>query len=207
VRAATAIAKEAAARDPGLAKDPRDLDLPPWNKGRYGTAIGRAVHAVLQTIDLRTGEGIGSTARAQAAAEGVIGREDDIEALARSALASETVQAAVESQFWRETYVAAPVGEHTLEGYVDLIYRDRVSDGLVVVDYKTDALADDDLDRALARYRWQGASYALAVSLATGQPVVGCTFIFLSPTGAREREVDDLEGAIDEVRSLLATNT
>ena len=35
--------------DPGLAKGPRDLELPPWNKGRYGTALGRAVHAVLQT--------------------------------------------------------------------------------------------------------------------------------------------------------------
>jgi ATP-dependent exoDNAse (exonuclease V) beta subunit len=206
VRAATAIAAEAAARDPGLAKEPRDLDLPPWNKGRYGTAIGRAVHAVLQTIDLRTGDGIVSTARAQAAAEGVIGREADIEALARSALESATVRAAVESQYWRETYVAAPVGEHTLEGYVDLIYRDRESGGLIVVDYKTDALADDDLDRALARYRLQGASYALAVSLATGQPIVGCVFVFLSPAGAREREVVDLDGAITEVRSYLATN-
>ena len=41
--------------DPGLAKDGRDLELPPWNKGRYGTAIGRAVHATLQTIELATG--------------------------------------------------------------------------------------------------------------------------------------------------------
>jgi ATP-dependent helicase/nuclease subunit A len=207
VRAATAIAKEAAARDPGLAQEPRDLDLPPWNKGRYGTAIGRAVHAVLQTIDLHTGVGIDTTARAQAAAEGVIGREPDIEALARSALASETVRAAVASQYWRETYVAAPVGDHTLEGYVDLIYRDRDSGGLVVVDYKTDALADDDLDRALARYRLQGASYALAVSLATGQPVGRCVFVFLSPAGAREREVADLDAAIAEVRTILATTT
>ena len=40
-----------ATNDPGLAKEGRDLELPPWNKGRYGTAIGRAVHAVLQTVD------------------------------------------------------------------------------------------------------------------------------------------------------------
>jgi ATP-dependent exoDNAse (exonuclease V) beta subunit len=99
------------------------------------------------------------------------------------------------------------VGDHTLEGYVDLIYRDRKSGGLVVVDYKTDALADDDLDHALARYRLQGASYALAVALSTGQPVVRCVFVFLSAAGAREREVADLDGAIDEVRAVLATNT
>jgi hypothetical protein len=34
--------------DTGLVKGPRDLELSPWHKGRYGTAIGRAVHGVLQ---------------------------------------------------------------------------------------------------------------------------------------------------------------
>ena len=67
----------AAELDPGLAKDGRDLELPPWNKGRYGTAIGRAVHAVLQTVDLATGAGLDDAAAAQAAAEGVLGYEDD----------------------------------------------------------------------------------------------------------------------------------
>jgi ATP-dependent exoDNAse (exonuclease V) beta subunit len=205
VHAATAIAKAVAtdaARDPGLAKDARDLELPPWNKGRYGTAIGRAVHAVLQTIDLRTGDGLVETARAQAAAEGVTGREDDVVALARSALATATVQEATAAQFWRETYVATSIGDETLEGYVDLVYRTPA--GLVVVDYKTDALADDDLDVALARYRLQGASYALAVQQATGEAVVRCAFLFLHPDGARERDVDDLAGAIEEVRHFLA---
>jgi ATP-dependent exoDNAse (exonuclease V) beta subunit len=204
VRAATAIAKEAAAaRDPGLAKDGRDLELPPWNKGRYGTAVGRAVHAVLQTIDLATGDGIVETASAQAAAEGVIGREQQIVALVRAALASATVREAVANPFWRETYVATPVGDRTLEGYVDLIYR--TPDGLVVVDYKTDAVADDHLDDALVRYRLQGASYALAVGAATGERVARCRFVFLTEHGAREREVDDLEAACDEVRTFMAS--
>ena len=47
----------------------------PWRRGRAGTSVGRAVHAVLQSIDLATGEGIAERARAQAAAEGVPGRE------------------------------------------------------------------------------------------------------------------------------------
>jgi ATP-dependent helicase/nuclease subunit A len=157
----------------------------------------------LQTIDLRTGEAIIETARAQAAAEGVIGREDDIVALARSALATATMREAVASQFWRETYVASPVAGQTLEGYVDLIYRTPT--GLVVVDYKTDTVGDDDLDAALARYRLQGASYALAVAQATGEPVVRCVFLFLRADGAREREVHDLERAVDEVRRFLET--
>ena len=39
-------------RRPGLRKDAVDLDLPPWQSGRYGTAVGRAVHGVLQYADL-----------------------------------------------------------------------------------------------------------------------------------------------------------
>ena len=126
---------------PDLAKEPRDLELPPWNKGRYGTAIGRAVHAVLQTVDLATGAGIDDAAAAQAAAEGVLGQEATIAALARAAVASTTVQTASAHAHWRETYVAVPVEGLTLEGYVDLVFRDER--GLVVVDYKTDAIGDE----------------------------------------------------------------
>ena len=173
-----------AAVDPGLHKGPRDLELPPWNKGRYGTALGRAVHAVLQTVDLATGDGLDDTAAAQAAAEGIIGREDAIAARARVALATPTVREAVAYGFRREMYVGTPVGATTLEGYVDLVYRRP--DGLVVVDYKTDTWRDDaDLDAKVARYRLQGASYAVALEQATGEPVAECVFVFLGERDAR----------------------
>jgi ATP-dependent exoDNAse (exonuclease V) beta subunit len=212
VQSATAIARAAgealAARDPGLAKGARDLELPPWNKGRYGTAVGRAVHAVLQTVDLDTGAGLDDTAAAQAAAEGIIGREGAVATRARAALTTRTVREAVAHGFRREMYVAAPVVDPsgaatTLEGYVDLVYRR--SDGLVVVDYKTDAWRDEaDLDAKVARYRLQGASYAVALELATGEPVAECVFVFLGEGEARERAVSDLPQAMAEVRALLA---
>ncbi len=219
-RSATAVAREATARaeaaeaaasDPGLAKDPRDLELPPWNKGRYGTAVGRAVHAVLQTIDLATGDGIVETAAAQAAAEGVLGLEDVIVDLARSALATDVVRDAVTHGYRREMYVAAPVDSaRIIEGYVDLVYRTQAGSvperqaGLVVVDYKTDGWATDvDLDAKVARYRLQGASYALALAEATGEPVARCVFLFLAPSGAVARDVTDLDAAVDEVRALM----
>jgi ATP-dependent exoDNAse (exonuclease V) beta subunit len=203
---ATAAAERAARADPGLAKDARDLELPPWNKGRYGTAVGSAVHAVLQTVDLVDGRDIDETAAAQAAAEGVIGREHDIAALARSALASRTVREAVATDdYRREMYVATQVEGHTLEGYVDLVYR--TPEGLVVVDYKTDAWRDEsDLDAKVARYRLQGASYALALEAATGEPVARCVFLFLGTDGADERAVRDLPQALEEVRALLAAS-
>jgi ATP-dependent exoDNAse (exonuclease V) beta subunit len=222
VRAATAIAKEAAevaaaaraahaASDPGLDKDARDLELPPWNKGRYGTAVGRAVHAVLQTVDLATGEGIDATSAAQAAAEGVIGHEDVIAARARAALGTEVVRLALANRFRREMYVAAPVevgaAEPVLvEGYVDLVVD--TPDGLVVVDYKTDAWRDErDLDDKLARYRLQGATYALALAAATGRPVTRCVFVFLGDEGAVERDVSDLPQATRDVAALLGASS
>ena len=149
---------------------------------------------------------VDETAAAQAAAEGVIGREHDIAALARSALASRTVREAVATDdYRREMYVATQVEGHTLEGYVDLVYR--TPEGLVVVDYKTDAWRDEsDLDAKVARYRLQGASYALALEAATGEPVARCVFLFLGTDGADEREVSDLPQAIEEVRALLAAS-
>ncbi len=203
---ATALAKlvdaPSAAGDPGLAKEGRDLELPPWNKGRYGTAIGRAVHAVLQTVDLASGAGVTETAAAQAAAEGVLGREAAIAALARSAIASPVVCRAAGRPYWRETYVAVPLDGITLEGYVDLVYRD--DDGLVVVDYKTDAVRGIDLDERLAHYRVQAAAYALAVAEATGEPVVRCVLCLLDPDGARDVVVegDELAAGVAEVRRL-----
>ncbi len=195
---------ETARVDPGLAKDGRDLELPPWNKGRYGTAIGRAVHAVLQTIDLATGAGLAETAAAQAAAEGVLGHEKTIVALAQSALASNVVQRAAARPFWRETYVAVPLDGITLEGYVDLVFRD--DDGLVVVDYKTDAVRGDELEARLGHYRVQASAYALAVAEATGQPVVRCVLCLLDPAGADEEIIEgsELTAGVQEVRELAA---
>ena len=186
--------------DAALAKEPRDLELPPWNKGRYGTAIGRAVHATLQTVDLASGAGIDETASAQAAAEGVLGHEATIAGLARAAIASPAVQRAAARAHWREMYVAVPLDGIVLEGYVDLVYRD--DDGLVVVDYKTDSPAPDALESRVAAYRIQAAAYALAVAEATGEPVVRAILTFCAPAGATEVRFEgaELEAAAAEVR-------
>jgi ATP-dependent helicase/nuclease subunit A len=199
--AATHVAEQATP-DPGLEKLGRSLDLPPWKKGRYGTAIGRAVHAVLQTVDLRSGSDVADMAAAQAQAEGVAGHEDIVEALARAALGSETVAAAAAGEHWRELYVAAPLGDRLLEGYIDLLYE--LGDDLVVVDYKTDAWESEaDLSAKVQRYRLQGASYAVAVQRVTGRRVASCRFLFLSETGAVARDIDDLGLAMEEVEALV----
>jgi hypothetical protein len=204
--AATALTEDGrpdAGDDPGLRKRPRDLDLPPWQKGRYGTAIGRAVHGVLQTVDLATGDGLDAAVAAQAAAEGVLGHDGRVRQLVEAALRAPSVVEASTGAHWREVYVGVPLpGGRLLEGYVDLLYR-REGGGLVVVDYKTGpATPDVDLAPLVERYRLQGAAYALAVEEATGEPVADVVFAFLTPDGPVELALDDLADAVAHVRRL-----
>jgi len=189
--------------DPGLAKDEPVDDRPAWRRGRAGTSVGRAVHAVLQTVDLATGDGLDATARAQALAEGIPQREAEVRALARSVLQSPTVRSAVAGgRYWREVPVAAIVDGVTVEGFVDLLVE--TLEGLVVVDYKTDqAPGDEGLDAAMQRYRAQGATYALALERALGARVARCVFVFARRRQAVEREVDDLPAAMAEVEQRV----
>ena len=172
-------------------------------RGRAGTAIGRAVHACLQLVDLGTGEGLEELAAQQAVAEAVPDLADTVEALARSALTSTSVRSALAGgHLWREAYVAAPLGARAVEGYVDLLYEGP--DGLVIVDYKTDAVADEAaVDEKLGRYRLQLATYAEALAITTGLPVAAARLVFCRASGAIERDVPDLDAARAQVRALL----
>ncbi len=173
-----------AAIDPGTAKGARDLELPPWSKGRYGTAIGRAVHAVLQVVDLTTGAGLEAAVSTQCLAEGVLEYADVVTALVRSALASDVVKRAAAREHWRESYVGTVQPDGTvLEGFVDLIYRE--DDGrLTIVDYKTDAIPAAALDSRVAYYAPQLHAYA-EILPNTAPPVL----LFLNPSGAIDRQV------------------
>jgi ATP-dependent helicase/nuclease subunit A len=188
--------------DPGLQKRQRDLDLPPWLKGRYGTAVGRAVHGVLQTIDLSNGAGLEETLSAQCEAEAVPDRLNEVRTLVLQALGSPSVMEAAASPHWREIYSCTPHEGRLLEGYIDLLYRD--ADGLVVVDYKTAATSDPEvLDQRVEGYRLQGASYALTIGSSTAEPVTRVTFLFLTPDGAVERHLSNLQASVDGVQRLM----
>ena len=171
-------------------KDEQETDEP-WRRGRAGTSIGRAVHAVLQTIDLATGDGIEETSRAQAAAEGIPGRVDDIIRLSRVAVRSPVVKRAVESgRFWREVPVGVPIAHGSLQGFIDLLFE--TPDGLVIVDYKTDSVRADGVSAAAARYRPQAAGYALAIQRAMpGRTIAAVVFLFLEPHS--EESLTDIE--------------
>jgi ATP-dependent helicase/nuclease subunit A len=190
--------------DAGLGELSRSWDLAPWPDGGHGAAVGRAVHGALRAVELATGRGLEGAVAAQCQAEAVPqDQAASVLSLARAALECPSVRRAAAPPHWRELYVCAPVGDRLLEGYVDLLYR--AEEGLVVVDYKTADTSDPArLAELASHYRHQGASYALATSLATGEPVARVTFAFLTPAGALELHLEDLEAAVGEVRDLLA---
>jgi ATP-dependent helicase/nuclease subunit A len=188
----------------GVLDAERTDDLHPWQRGRAGTALGKAVHATLQLVDLADGHDLDVIAEAAAAAELISDRTADVRRLARAALGSPSVRAAVSSgKFHREVYVGARVAGTLVEGYIDLLYEEEGE--LVVVDYKTDTVRDDgEVEEAFARYRLQGAAYALALESALGRPVRRCVFVFLAvPHRAVERAVEDLHVSMAEVGRVI----
>ena len=165
----------------GLHKGVRDVELPPWKKGRYGDAIGRAVHGVLQTVDQSTGVDPNQAIAAQCMAEGLTDHAPHVRALVDAALAHEIVRRAAARPHWRESYVGTVQQDGTvLEGFVDLILRE--DDGsLVVVDYKTDDVPAEALKARGAFYAPQLAAYEGVLRAATGMPTVG-RLLFLGST-------------------------
>ena len=172
-----------------------------YRRGRAGSAIGRAVHAVLQLAALDTGSDIRALARTFAAVEGVPEWTDTVALSAEGARQSAAVQRALAStQLWRELFVAAPIEGRAVEGFVDLLFREE--DDLVVVDYKTDDVVDDAaVERALTRYRPQAAAYALALEHTTGRRVRECIFVFTRRGNVIERSVAGAE--LDEARDVV----
>jgi ATP-dependent exoDNAse (exonuclease V) beta subunit len=218
VVSATAIAALLANEADDALADPAAPEREPWRRGRAGTSIGSAVHAVLQHADL--GDPSSPTVRDlavwQTSVEGLPADVADVvEAKARAALASPLVARAVASgSVRRELHVAVPIAAilgtgaegspdvDLVEGFVDLLFDDGA--GLVVVDYKTDDVPTPAaVAVALERYAPQGAAYALLLEAATGRPVSEVHFLFLRGNEAVDAVVPDLAGAVARVRERL----
>ena len=181
-------------------KEPPDTyGLEPWRKGRAATKLGSAVHAVLQEVDLESGDGILKLAKEQAAAHSVPELAGDASDLAKAVLESGVVRQAIRSgRYWRETPVAAEVGQgRSLEGVVDLVFETTPGE-LVIVDYKTDAARGRTLAEMAEPYVTQIGAYAAVVEKATPARVVRAVLVFARPAlegGPCEFVLPDIDGA------------
>ena len=163
-------------------------------------AVGTAVHAVLEQVDLSTGEGLAALAEAEAQRNDIPERRGEIEELARAALGSDAVTRAVAAgRFFREIPFAVRTGEGLLEGVIDLAYDD--GGGLAIADYKTDDVPARQLAGRAEAYRLQVGAYALAVREVFGAPPRSASLLFLRLGREVPVEIDD--ALLDAVRDSL----
>jgi ATP-dependent exoDNAse (exonuclease V) beta subunit len=173
------------------------------------TEFGSAVHALLERSELRA-DAIHALARAVAEEFGMPARADEMAQMAQRALESTVVQRALRSSrllLEAPFTVALPVDdaraaglpEGLAEGRIDLLFED---DGaVVIVDFKTDAVTERDVDERTAHYRNQALVYAWAVRTATRMPVREVAFLFARPGIERAYAVD--EAFIAEAAALM----
>lgn len=145
---------------------------------RDGSNMGRAVHSVLQSIDLFSGENLESLAHAQATVEHIPKMAVEISNLVQTALKSDIVRRAITSgKYYREVYVNTKIENIDIEGFIDLIFEENGE--LVVVDYKTDSIGQKPPTDRLNKYELQLGMYALALSEVTNKPIRELTVLFL----------------------------
>ncbi len=173
--------------------------------------LGSVVHAVMELCDLDDEESLPELAAHAAAAEGrpdLAGRAAELAGACwrspavRAAAAAEQAASSAGTDAaggaHRELSVGAAVDGVLVQGAVDMLYRD--ADGWVVVDYKTDRAADPEV--LLARYRPQGAAYALAVEAALEEPVR--RVVFVAAAAGREIVVPVDDALREEARRRIA---
>ncbi len=189
-----------------------------WNtarRGRGGTDVGSAVHAVLQDVDFGDLSSLDDLVRLSADAYSIIDQQENITRLVRNVLESPVVAGATSDNSWREAWVAAEVSDGVeVEGSIDLIVRN--ADGTVtIIDYKTDQVSGELLVERAKGYEPQLAGYALVVEKLglPGMPkmkVKEAVLVFADggPDGkAFEHRIADLEAAkaaaIEQIRELV----
>jgi len=169
-----------------------------YRRGRGGTNLGRAVHSVLQSVDLATSENLEEISKAQAAAEGIAHRWQEVKGLAYKGLESPVVKRALASgKYYREVFVSLPIDEGYVEGFIDLLFEENGE--LVIVDYKTDVLDDDRVGvEKHDQYALQSGIYALAIGQVTRKPVHEVVLVFLH--SGNEVVIQDIDAFQDKAK-------
>ncbi len=147
--------------------------------------FGTAVHALLER-SLLCADRVDALASALAREYGMPDREREIAAVAQRALSSGVVRRALASKrMLLEAPFTAPLATAGLaEGRIDLMFEE--DGGLVIVDFKTDAVSANDVEQRAAVYRNQALVYAWAAHAAARLPVSEVTFLFARPDPAIE---------------------
>ncbi|UCH78322.1 MAG: PD-(D/E)XK nuclease family protein, partial [Candidatus Coatesbacteria bacterium] len=154
--------------------------------------VGRALHAVMERVDLRASAEVDLLVASACRAEGLADeRWEQVRRGVENCLASAPArEAAAAPARYREMPFAVVVGGTFVAGKIDLAYE--TSEGLAIADYKTGPL------EAAAGYRDQLAVYAAALGRVTGRSVARAYLIFAGEGG--EAAVEEVGGGADLAR-------
>ncbi|HEX9189840.1 MAG TPA: UvrD-helicase domain-containing protein [Vicinamibacteria bacterium] len=141
-----------------------------------GREFGRLVHRLLEWVPLEDVDA-GRPARVRAMAEALAPSFGlDAESAGRAAAQVERAlslpvmdRARRSPRVWRELALWFPDGAHLVEGIVDLVFEEQGQ--LVVVDYKSDAIGEDQALAQAAHHAPQLQLYGRGLAQAAGQPV------------------------------------
>ena len=175
LRAATE-GEEAQARSPQL-------------EGR-AAALGTLVHQLMETVDFRSPGDLDPLAEAEARGLGLTSADArEAVGLVKRALAHPLIagRAAKAERLYREVPFAFQSGDTLYEGYADLVFIENGN--AVIVDYKTDSVAEHEAAEHAKRYFPQAEVYMRAISAALGKPFSGAQgkpvkefhFLFIRP--------------------------
>ncbi|MGH2460430.1 MAG: UvrD-helicase domain-containing protein [Chloroflexota bacterium] len=177
-------------------------EVGPPSEADEPTALGRAVHQVLERMASTESSAFDGLVKRAAIWHRIPGELDEVKRLALAAAASPAVREAWESaRCWREVPAGAEVAGKLLLGRIDLLWE-KTDGSLGIVDYKTDRVDRHAVAARAAEYRAQGGAYALAIERATGQRVSSVAFVFAALDGHTE-VYRDVPALIEEARSRI----
>ena len=168
-----------------------------------GAALGSAFHAVMEELAPGPAEPhlIERCSRKSAAYWG-LNSSEELARLVRNTLVHPLLERARHADLvLRELPFMLNLDGILVEGIIDLIFREE--QGLVLVDYKTDAVSGPALDDRFARYLGQGQVYALAAAEITGEPVREASFLFVRTQTVKQIEALDPARLKASLRALL----
>jgi ATP-dependent helicase/nuclease subunit A len=148
---------------------------------RRGAAVefGIAVHAALERAPLDGSSRIDELCAAVAREYGFTDRTEELALCVQNAIGSPIVaRAARSSRLLREVpFTVAAAGGGLAEGRIDLLFSE--DGGIVVVDFKSDAVSRGEASTRTRHYREQGLVYAWAAHEATGLPIRQVVFLYV----------------------------
>jgi ATP-dependent exoDNAse (exonuclease V) beta subunit len=142
---------------------------------------------------------MGSTAPEPPPLPLLAGEREEAERLARRFLDSELAgRARAAPEILIEEPLTLPfIDGRLLDGVLDLAFLEP--SGWVLVDYKSDRVAAEDVPARAARYRLQLALYAHAIARLTGRPVAEAQIFFLDSGASQRYGADELEPLAEAV--------